>query len=78
MLVRILGQGKLATKQFSNSIYVDRWLAPNGAAQDAARNLFSMLSARLKAGRTVLGMSQSQIISSDRSNFQYHDSVYYS
>ena len=39
MLVRILGQGKLATKQFSNSVCVDRWLAPDGAARDAARNL---------------------------------------
>ncbi len=40
MLVRILGQGKLATKQFSNRNGVDRWLAPDGAARDAARNLF--------------------------------------
>lgn len=51
MLVRILGQGKLATKQFSNSVCVDRWIAPDGAARDAARNLFSKLSARPESGQ---------------------------
>ena len=40
MLVRILGQGKLATKQFSYSVSVDRCLAAYDVAQDAARNLF--------------------------------------
>ena len=33
MFVRILSQGKLATKQFSNNYGVDRWLAPDGAAE---------------------------------------------